>query len=110
MIPESGNKSRNLGKTENRTVILRRVILLLRTIMRDLQHRKWAQAVITRDGCCRWCGETHDLVAHHLWPWAEYPEKRYDVSAGVALCKWLCHKMVFRRENEFREQFLAMGI
>jgi hypothetical protein len=36
------------------------------------------------------------INAHHIWPWAEHPELRYDVSNGVTLCV-SCHTYGARR-------------
>ena len=55
-------------------------------------HRKWRDAVISRDGgrCVR-CGvEKVELHAHHLKPYKDYPELRFDVANGETLC-YKCH-------------------
>lgn len=57
---------------------------------RPHEARKWSLAVRARDGCCRDCGATVGLQAHHLKPWASFPELRYDVGNGVTLCGG-CH-------------------
>lgn len=36
---------------------------------------------------CVLTGETESIVVHHLDGWNCYPEKRYDISNGVVLCK-----------------------
>jgi hypothetical protein len=54
----------------------------------SLALREWRNAVYARDGyrCVR-CGATgQKLHAHHIRPYAEYPEGRFDVENGVALC------------------------
>ena len=56
------------------------------------EYRRWRAAVLARDGyACRACGATAPLQAHHLLPFARYPEARYDVSNGVTLCA-PCHR------------------
>lgn len=56
-------------------------------------YRTWRRAVLERDGCtCQRCGQQmdKDLCAHHIYDTLEYPERRYDVDNGVALCR-SCH-------------------
>lgn len=50
--------------------------------------RKWRKAVYERDSyTCDVCRQKGGrLNAHHLDCWAEYPDKRYDVSNGITLC------------------------
>lgn len=52
----------------------------------------WRRAVLTRDNhTCQHCGATdRPLNAHHVKPWAEYPELRTVTSNGLALCD-VCH-------------------
>ena len=53
---------------------------------------QWRQAVWKRDSrTCRLCNESgKELVAHHIYPWAEFPLMRICVSNGVTLCD-NCH-------------------
>lgn len=55
-------------------------------------HAKWAQAVLSRDNAtCQECGATGvEMHAHHIKPYAEYPELASDVSNGITLC-FSCH-------------------
>ncbi len=55
-------------------------------------YRNWRLSVFTRDSfTCVSCGQVGGyLEAHHIKGWANYPEFRFDVSNGVALCKE-CH-------------------
>ena len=59
------------------------------------QYEKWRMAVYRRDHwTCQMCGKkTKQLVAHHIKPFKDYPELRYDVSNGITLCR-NCHKKV----------------
>jgi hypothetical protein len=50
----------------------------------------WSARVRRRDGDCDMCGSTRHLQAHHLDGWHAAPEKRYDMSNGIALCR-NCH-------------------
>lgn len=48
---------------------------------------------------CVLCGKSYryieglELVAHHIYPMAEYPKLRYDSNNGITLCQD-CHKKV----------------
>lgn len=59
---------------------------------RSNRQRKWANAVISRDGAkCQRCGVMGvELHAHHLQPFKDNPELRWDVSNGETLC-FRCH-------------------
>jgi len=53
----------------------------------------WRLDVYERDGfTCRKCGDNigGNLIAHHILPYALYPELRFDVDNGLTLCK-RCH-------------------
>lgn len=55
--------------------------------------KQWRHAVWARDNyTCRFCNKEKggELVAHHIYPWAEFPLMRICVSNGVTLCQD-CH-------------------
>ena len=54
------------------------------------QYRLWSKAIKQRDGKCLRCGSTHKLHAHHIERFIKNPEKRFDFSNGMTLCK-TCH-------------------
>lgn len=63
------------------------------------KHGSWARAVLGRDrATCRHCGATGvELHAHHIKPFAEYPELRWELSNGITLCHrchWQVHTVV----------------
>lgn len=60
------------------------------------KHASWASAVISRDGAkCQNCGAVGtELQAHHLKPYSDHPELRWDVGNGLTLCApchWAVH-------------------
>ena len=58
-------------------------------------YRKWRKAVIERDKVCMKCGCKNNLEAHHIKPFAKYPELALDLRNGITLCK-KCHmKSIF---------------
>lgn len=58
----------------------------------SLRLREWRSAIFKRDNfTCDIClsrGET--MNAHHLDSWAHYPDRRFDLTNGVSLCR-ACH-------------------
>lgn len=73
------------------------------------QHRAWAKAVKRRDNyTCQRCGchSKRGMHAHHIWSFAEFPEKRYDIDNGVTLCAQ-CHYRggVHRAPTRLRDLF-----
>lgn len=53
------------------------------------EARAWTKAVLQRDGYkCKICGDaaSGNLVAHHIKPWAERKDLRFDVDNGITLC------------------------
>jgi len=55
--------------------------------------RKWRKSVFERDNyTCGICNaKGNSMNAHHIDCWADYPDRRFDISNGVTLCK-PCHK------------------
>jgi ribosomal protein S27AE len=56
------------------------------------QYREWSKAVKDRDRECLRCGSTSKLHAHHIERFINHPEKRFDISNGMTLCKACHHK------------------
>lgn len=63
------------------------------TIRMSSEYKDWRLAVFNRDKfTCVGCGDKrgHNLQAHHIMSFAEYPELRFDIANGTTLCK-KCH-------------------
>jgi hypothetical protein len=58
---------------------------------RSKKYHAWRVAVFERDGECQACGSNYLLTAHHIIPYSECVELRYDVSNGITLCEQ-CHR------------------
>ena len=63
-------------------------------IRASLEYQLWRTAVFTRDDfTCQECGDDKggNLHAHHIKPFAYFPELRLVIDNGVTLCRE-CHK------------------
>lgn len=72
------------------------------------EYKLWRFSVYKRDGfACVLCGAHGGKIhAHHIRPWRNHEELRYDVNNGVTLCK-PCHEAMGRHESDFEAQLLA---
>jgi predicted restriction endonuclease len=61
------------------------------------EYKQWRTNVFNRDEfTCQECGAYGVILnAHHIKPWAKYPEFRFDIDNGLTLCKE-CHIEVHR--------------
>ena len=68
-----------------------------REIRCSKEYCEWRSAVYERDGyTCQNCKKVGGkLNAHHIKPFAIYPELRFDVDNGVTLCAE-CHKLAHK--------------
>ena len=66
------------------------------------EYQAWRNAVLERDAyicqhCDRHCNKNEKgLAAHHVQPYADHPELRFDVSNGLTLCR-SCHMALHSR-------------
>ena len=70
------------------------------------EYQQWRKAVYERDNyTCQRCGDNKggNLNAHHIKPWADFPELRYVVSNGVTLCV-KCHHIAHSSIQALRLQ------
>jgi hypothetical protein len=73
---------------------------LNQAIRASAEYADWRTAVFERDHyTCQNCGDDSggNLHAHHIKPFAFYPELRFDVSNGIALCE-MCHWELHSRD------------
>ena len=59
------------------------------------EYKQWRKQVLERDNYqCVVCGEKytkeHKLIVHHILPWRNHIEIRYDINNGITLCQ-SCH-------------------
>lgn len=66
----------------------------------DKLYKEWRTAVFSRDDfTCQMCGvRGHKMNAHHIKPFAKYPDERLNVMNGVTLCAE-CHRETHRRQR-----------
>lgn len=74
--------------------------------------RDWRRSVFERDDyTCHDCGHRHpkQMQAHHIKPWALFPELRLDVSNGQTLCR-PCHLIRTKQEDlEIKSALMDKG-
>jgi 5-methylcytosine-specific restriction endonuclease McrA len=66
-----------------------------RNIRNSFEYRDWRKFVFNRDNrTCQDCGEkSGNMHAHHVFPFSEFPEHRFEVWNGVTLCSD-CHAKI----------------
>jgi len=69
------------------------VTAIHKMIRESVEYKHWRKAVFARDNyTCQECNERGgELHPHHIKPFADFPETRFDINNGVTLCK-KCHE------------------
>lgn len=68
---------------------------------RRSEYREWRLAVFERDHfTCRHCGDNKggNLNAHHIKPYADFIELRFELDNGLTLCK-SCHIKIHKKDG-----------
>ena len=70
-------------------------------LMGQMEYKQWRSDVFKRDGwTCQTCQSRGIyLEAHHIKPWAKFPDLRYSLDNGVTLCKD-CHKLADSKNRQ----------
>ena len=65
------------------------------------EYKEWRLSVFKRDNyTCQKCGQIGEkLNSHHIQPWIDFPDLRYDINNGVTLCV-KCHHIAHRKVKE----------
>lgn len=74
------------------------------SVRRSPEYSDWRNAVFARDSfTCQKCGDATggNLRAHHIKPFAEYPELRFDLANGITLCH-KCHELEHFKPDSIR--------
>ena len=98
-----GNKSGKgkIGENSNHW-IKDRTKLAKKQKRNDSAYIEWAKTIKVRDGWkCKINNKDCNgkIIAHHILRWSEFPELRYDVNNGIALC--IFHHPT-KKENEVK--------
>ena len=78
------------GSNNPRWITNRNEIKIGERSLNDPLQKQWRMSVKNRDGWkCKISNDTcfGRLEAHHILPWRDFPELRYDVNNGITLCQ-----------------------
>ena len=74
----------------------------LKKIRNSQEYIRWRDAVYEKNNyTCAICGSKEDIQAHHIKSFDNYPELRFDIENGVALCK-TCHLNIHSGNSDNR--------
>ena len=86
-----GIKGLNTGEKSGRWIKDRSKIKIGDRQLHDVLQKQWRRDVKNRDGWkCMISDENCNggLEAHHILPWSQYPELRYETKNGITLCHY----------------------
>ena len=64
---------------------------------RSYQAKRWREECRNRDkNQCTLCGSVERLHVHHILPYKDYPDRRWDINNGQTVCA-LCHEKIHKR-------------
>ena len=64
---------------------------------RSYQAKRWREECRERDeNKCTLCGSIERLHVHHILPYKDYPDRRWDINNGQTVCA-LCHEKIHQR-------------
>lgn len=69
-------------------------------IRQSTEYSDWRKSVFNRDNfTCQHCNDNKggNLHAHHIKPFADFPELRFEISNGLTLCR-KCHEKVHSKK------------
>lgn len=87
---QSAAKRGIFGEKTNRW-IKDRSKLSKKQIRNDYAYQEWRKFVWIRDGfTCKLKNNDCNgkIISHHILPWRNYPEQRYEVNNGITLCHY----------------------
>ena len=73
------------------------------------EYKRWRYDVFSRDAfTCQHCGDGKggNLNAHHIKPFSDFPDLRFDISNGITLCE-ICHNKVHDKPDSTRKRARA---
>lgn len=76
----------------------------------DPDYQEFRKKVLARDNyTCQMphCGSKHNLIVHHIKPYARATYLRTDPENGICLCR-KCHKQTFGKESQYSHIFLSI--
>lgn len=75
-------------------------------VAKTKEWKDWRQSVFERDSyTCKMCGDDKggNLEPHHIYMKSKYPERVFDVSNGITLCR-KCHRSISGYEDTMISQ------
>ncbi len=58
----------------------------------SFEYKQWRETIYKKDYyTCQQCGHIgNNIVAHHIYPFSQYPEYRFEINNGITFCR-NCH-------------------